>query len=219
MLNLEVDIKNATESTAELVAEAVLENLIVVIRNQDLTPEDEVRFCKMIGEVEDYHALEHVKEFTKPIAVNQNVLRVTGEKDEEGREGLFGHVSELDWHANQVSRHDRYPLIWLYAVKGSEGSQTSWLNMAKVWEALSEEQKEIAKTKQIWCGYEKGRVSESEYFIDHVGEKPHNIYHKNVAGVEGLFFPFLQIFNEEWDPFFDELKEIALDPYFMQLQF
>ena len=60
---------------------------------------------------------------------------------------LFGHVSELDWHANQVSRHDRYPLIWLYAVKGSEGSQTSWLNMAKVWEALSEEQKEIAKTK------------------------------------------------------------------------
>ena len=219
MLNLEVDIKNANETTAELVAEAVLENLIVVIKNQDLTPEEQVRFCKMIGQVEDYHENELVKGFTKPIALTQNVLRVTGEKDEEGNEGLFGHVSELDWHANQVSRHDRYPLIWLYAVKGSEGSQTSWLNMAKVWEALSEEQKEIAKTKQIWCGYEKGRVSESGYFLDHVGEKPHNIYHKNAAGVEGLFFPFLQIFNEEWDPFFDELKEIALDPYFQYHHF
>ena len=99
------------------------------------------------------------------------------------------------------------------------GVENNSIDIDKVWEALSEEQKEIAKTKQIWCGYEKGRVSESEYFIDHVGEKPHNIYHKNVAGVEGLFFPFLQIFNEEWDPFFDELKEIALDPYFQYHHF
>jgi hypothetical protein len=38
MLNLEVDIKNATEATAELVAEAALEHLIVIIKNQDLTP-------------------------------------------------------------------------------------------------------------------------------------------------------------------------------------
>jgi taurine dioxygenase len=214
MLNLEVDIKNATEATAELVAEAALEHLIVIIKNQDLTPQEQVRFCHMIGEVENYHALEHVKEFTKPIAVHENILRVTGEKDENGKEGLFGHKAELDWHANQVSRHDRYPLIWLYAVKGSEGSVTSWLNMAKVWEDLSDDMKEIAKTKEIYCGYEKGRVSDSEYFIDHVGEKPHKLYHKNAAGVEGLFFPFLQIFNEEHDPFFDELKEICLDPYY-----
>lgn len=97
MLNLEVDIKNATESAAELVGEALLENIIVVIKNQhDLTPEDQIRFCKMIGEVENYHQQEHIKQFTKPIAVHENVLRVTGAKDEDGKEGLFGHVSELD---------------------------------------------------------------------------------------------------------------------------
>lgn len=215
MLNLEVDIKNATESTAEIVGEALLENIVVVIKDQkNLTPEDQVRFCKMIGEIENYHEKELVKHFTKPIAVHENILRVTGERDEDGKEGLFGHVSELDWHANQTSNKNRWPLIWLYAVKGSEGSVTSWLNMAKVWEDLPEHMKETAKTKQIWCGYEKGRVSESEYFFDHVGEKPFDIYHKNDAGVEGLYFPFLQIFNEEYDPFFDELKEFCLDPFY-----
>ena len=81
MLNLEVDIKHATEATAEIVGEALLENIVVVIKDQkNLTPEDQVRFCKMIGEVENYHALEHVKQFTKPIAVNENVRTTEGWK-------------------------------------------------------------------------------------------------------------------------------------------
>jgi len=212
MLNLEVDLKNPTEDTAELVADAVLEHLIVVIKNQDLTVEEQVRFCNMIGEIENYHDSEFRKAYTEPIAVSENVLRVTGEKNEDGEEGLFGHTDELDWHANQVSRHDRWPLIWLYAVKGSEGSRTSWINMAKAWEDLSDDIKEQVKQKQIICGYEKGRVSNSEYFIDHVGEDPFNIYHVNPAGVEGMYFPFLQIFND--DPLFPILKEHCLDPWY-----
>jgi taurine dioxygenase len=212
MLNLEVDIKNATEDTAELVVEAILNHLIVVIRNQNLTVEEQVRFCKMIGEVENYKQNEFVRDFTAPISVGENILRVTGEKNEKGEEGLFGHTSTLDWHANQTSNKNRWPLIWLYAVRGSEGSRTSWINMAKAWEHLDEDLKEQVKTTQIICGYEKGRVSESGYFIDHVGEEPFDIYHKNAAGVEGMYFPFLQLFNE--DPLFPKLKEHCLDPYF-----
>lgn len=212
MLNLKVDLKNATEATAELVTEAVLENLIVVIRGQDLTVEEQVRFCRMMGEVENYKQNEFIKEFTEPISVGENILRVTGEKDDQGREGLFGHKSELDWHANQTSNKKRWPLIWLYAVKGSVGSRTSWINMAKAWEDLSDDIKEQVKQKEIFCGYETGRVSESDYFIDHVGEEPFDIYYKNPVGVEGLFFPFLQIFNE--DPLFEQLKEHCLDPYY-----
>jgi len=212
MLNLEVDVKNATEDTAELVVDALLEHIIVVIRGQNLSPEEQVRFCNLIGEVESYHSNEFVKEFTKPIAVHENVLRVTGEKDKDGNEGLFGHKSTLDWHANKTSNKLRESLIWLYAVKGSAGSRTSWINMTKVWESLPENIRETAKEKQIICGYEKGRISESGYFFDHVGEDPFDIYYKNAAGVEGLYFPFLQIFNE--DPFFDTLKEYCLDPYF-----
>ena len=212
MLNLELDIKNATQDTADLVTEALLEHIIVVIRKQNLTPEDEVRFCKMIGNVEDYTSNEFVKEYTAPIAVGDNILRVTAEKDEYGNEGLFGHASTLDWHANKTSNPNREPLIWLYAVKGSAGSRTSWINMAKAWEHLDDDLKEQVKTKQIICGYEKGRVSESGYFIDHVGKEPFDIYYKNPVGVEGMYFPFLQIFNE--DPLFPKLKEHCLDPFF-----
>lgn len=212
MLNLEVDVKNATEDTAELVTEALLENIIVIIKNQDLTAEEQVRFCRMIGEVESYYENELVKEYTKPIAVHENVLRVTGEKDKNGNEGLFGHISELDWHANKTSNKKRESLIWLYAVKGSAGSRTSWINMAQAWNMLDDSLKQQVKEKKIFCGYEKGRISESEYFIDHVGEEPFDIYYKNTAGVEGMYFPFLQIFNE--DPLFEKLKEHCLDPYF-----
>lgn len=212
MLNLEVDLKNPSEYTAELVAEALLENVIVVIRNQNLTPEEEVRFCKMIGEVEDYSVNELVKEYTKPIAVGDNILRVTAEKNDAGEEGLFGHKSTLDWHANKTSNPNRESLIWLYAVKGSAGSRTSWINMVQAWDELDDSLKEQVKEKQIYCGYKKGRVSESDFFLDHVGEKPFDIYYKNANGVEGLYFPFLQIFNE--DPLFKQLKEHCLDPYF-----
>jgi len=61
----------------------------------------------MIGEVEDYHALEHVKEFTKPIAVNQNVLRVTGEKDEEGNLILYVAIADVGRYVEAASNLDK----------------------------------------------------------------------------------------------------------------
>jgi taurine dioxygenase len=162
-----------------------------------MTADEQATFCKRIGVVQNYHNLDFVKQFTKPIAVHENVLRVTGAKDEDGKEGLFGHTDELDWHANMVSNKFRDPLIWLYAVKGSKGSRTSWLNMVEAWKRMPDDLRERVKTLKMYTGYEVGRVSKSEYFLDHVGEEPFDMYYKNSTGVEGLFFPFLQIFGIE----------------------
>src|SRR6056300_2064447 len=118
MLNLKVDLRDTSQDNLEIITEALLNNIIVVVNDQKLSPTEEENFCKAIGEC------QHVAgERSKHIAISDHILRVTGEKNEHGEEGLFGHTSALDWHANQASNRQRKPLIWLYAKEGTEGSK------------------------------------------------------------------------------------------------
>ena len=106
----DIDLKAVTEKEALDIAKMTISNMVVVVKNQKLTPDDEINFCKKIG---NYQSTDN--ERAKHINVRDGVLRVTGQKNKHGEEGLFGHTSALDWHANQASNRDRKPLIWLYA--------------------------------------------------------------------------------------------------------
>lgn len=211
-----IDLKNCSDWQVELIADALLENLIVVIPNQDLSPEDEVAFCKRIGEC------QYVKhERTTHIAEGEHILRVTGQKNQHGEEGLFGHTSALDWHADQASNQDRSPLIWLYAVEGSSGSRTSWINNALAYEQLPSDLKEEIQDIEITLGYKKGSYSNSEFFVEHHStDKPFKLVHTNDAGVTGLYFPFLQIFGmvgkteEQFESLMTRLREHVTQPLF-----
>lgn len=198
------------------IKDALLNDLVVVIRNQNLTPEEEVEFCQSIGKCQ---YLKH--ERSKHITVGEHILRVTGEKNEHGEEGLFGHTSALDWHANQASNPDRSPLIWLYSVKGSSGSRTSWINNALAYEQLPSDLKEEIQDIEITLGYKKGSYSNSNFFFEHHSiDKPFKLVHTNDAGITGLYFPFLQIFGmvgktqEEFDSIMSRLKNHVLQPEF-----
>lgn len=190
----EYDLSKANESVAHAVAEEVLEHGVIVFRNQNLTPDDEVRFCKLIGECQQLQ--NKPGERGEHIAVNDHIIRVTGEKNQHGEPGLFGHTSALDWHANQASSYDRAPLIWLYGVKETAGSRTSWIDMRQAYEDLSEEQKNALKDIQITLGYETGSYSESDFFVEHHAiDRPFPLVYTNEAGKTGLYFPFLQVFG------------------------
>ena len=76
---------------------------------------------------------------------HRKINRVTGELDEHGRPGLFGHVTELEWHCNRVSDPDRKPIVWLYGEKGTVGSRTSWLNHILTYNDLPQEKKDQFK--------------------------------------------------------------------------
>ena len=203
------NLATVSDGSAHAIAEEVLENMIVVIRNQEhLTMEDEVRFCKWIGECQSY---TEQPERTKHIACHPNILRVTGEKDGHGEEGLFGHTSALDWHANQASSYERSPLIWLRSVKGSAGSRTSWINMIDAYNDLSSQIKTDLEDIEITLGYKSGSYSTSKFFVEHHAvDKPFKLVHTNAAGKTGLYFPFLQIFGMvgKSDTEFNEIMEI-----------
>jgi len=203
-------------SDVQGIKDALLNDLVVVIRSQNLTPEEEVEFCQSIGKCQ---YLKH--ERTKHIAVGEYILRVTGEKNEHGEEGLFGHTSSLDWHANQASNPDRSPLIWLYSVKGSAGSRTSWIDMAHAYREMPDDLKEEIQDIEITLGYKKGSYSDSNFFVEHhATDKPFKLVHTNDAGITGLYFPFLQIFGmvgktqEEFNSIMSRLKEHVLQPEF-----
>lgn len=177
------------------VGKLVVKNMVVVFKNQKLTPEQELNFCSKIGKYQYYPPdVERIKH----IRVNDGILRVTGKKNEYGEEGLFGHKAALDWHANQPSNKQRSPLIWLYGVEGTKGSRTSWINNIRSYEDLPSDIKEKINNIKVYCGYKVGSYSNSRFFIEHIDkDNPVNLVQINKEGNKGLFFPFLQIFGFE----------------------
>jgi len=211
----EIDLQECTQEEASMIAERIALNTVVVIRNQELTHEEEVRFCELIGKVQKLPE-ENPERHYKHMPPEQNgVFRVT-----EG--GLFGHKEVLDWHCNQPSNPNRSPLIWLYSVKGSRGSKTSWINMIEAYNDLPEQEREELKDIQVYCGYKTSEgYTQDKFFNDHVNtENPIDLVYTNNLGRTGLFFPFYQILGikSKSDTFWDmkdnqELSDAELIVY------
>tara|TARA_B100001059_G_scaffold93795_1_gene93079 strand:- start:45 stop:857 length:813 start_codon:yes stop_codon:yes gene_type:complete len=210
-------IQDLTDTEILYLGTTVLTQMVVVFKNQDLTPDEELAFCRKLGKVQST-----THERTKHISLQDGILRVTGEKNKHGEEGLFGHVSALDWHANQPSNKKRMPLIWLYGVKGTKGSRTSWINMIEAYEKMPKKLKERLKGKKAYFGYENGRYSTSSFFHEHVNkENLFPIVMENAIGMEGLYFPFNQMFGIDGMPdalfkdLIEEVKKHVLKPKFV----
>ncbi len=206
----DIDLSESDETTAHKIADLVLSQMVVVIRNQNLTPEQQLRFCNFIGEYQSTNT-----DRAKDISLIDGVLRVTGQKNNRGEEGLFGHTSALDWHANQASNYQRMPLIWLYGKEGTKGSITSWINNIESYNSLSEDIKEQIKDTKITLGYKVDSYSPSKFFKEHhAKDRPFKLVHTNDAGKTGLYFPFLQVFGGLSEELFEKLKS-----HILQFQF
>ena len=191
-VHIDEDIRFLSDEQIKEVCRLTVSNMVVIFKNQKLTPEQELNFCRVIGKVQDVSGNDR----TKHISLTNGILRVTGEKNDEGEPGLFGHTSALDWHANQTSNPDRMPLIWLYGVKGTVGSRTSWMNNILSYQELPEDLKAEVENIEVFCGYKVGTYSTSTFFVEHVNyDNPIKLVQTNKAGHKGLYFPFLQIFG------------------------
>jgi alpha-ketoglutarate-dependent taurine dioxygenase len=180
-------------------------NTCVVARNQGhLTVEDELTVAEMFGDVEDATPFAHLPPYCHifvPGSGNR-VERVTGQLDEHGEPGLFGHVSDLDWHCNMPGVPSRKPLVWLLGVTGTAGSRTSWTNNIMAYNDLDTDTKARIRDLKMVCGWRKNSYSEMDFgrakngavedFNEHY--TPPLVYTNN-GGKTGLFFPFLQFRN------------------------
>jgi alpha-ketoglutarate-dependent taurine dioxygenase len=193
-----------TQAQVDQIAQFLSTNTLVVVKNQShLTVDDEIRICKMFGDIETQKFpdmlpdnLKHLPSMMVP-GTDNAIARVTGELDEHGQPGLFGHVSDLDWHCNRPAEPTRKPLVWLYSVKGSKGSRTSYTNNILSYNDLDDSEKEKVKDLKMVCGFRRGNYSEIHFGKDEEFNEffTPSLVHTNEGNKTGLFFPFLQFRN------------------------
>lgn len=191
------DMKEITQQQVNTLTRYLLTNEVVVVKNQKFTPTDEIRICEMFGTLDDWTETPFKRNFLLDYgAEEKKIMRVTGELDEHGQPGLFGHVSELEWHCNHASDPNRKQLVWLWAEKGTKGSRTSWLNNILTWNAMPKEQQDELRKIKLNLGdteqftnvlWEEGASPPDTKFY-----RP-NLVHTNQLGVTGLFFSWRQI--------------------------
>jgi alpha-ketoglutarate-dependent taurine dioxygenase len=195
------DFATATQEDINEIGKFLATNTLVVARGQEhLTVEDEVRIAHMFGNVENMNSVADQSPWNHLIVPNSNneALRVTGELDEHGNPGLFGHVSDLDWHCNKPAVPTRMPLVWLLGIKGTAGSRTSWNNNILSYQDLTDELRDQIKDLKMVCGWKKGSYSEfsfSDKEEDFNEQYTPSLVHTNEGRKTGLFFPFLQFRN------------------------
>jgi alpha-ketoglutarate-dependent taurine dioxygenase len=188
----EGDLRDATQEDINQIAKYISTNTLVVFRKQNLSIDDEVRISDMFKEPFAFDPNDHDRiGYRDAIVPNSKgyIIRVTGEKDEQGRVGFAGDDEELRWHCNDSTRSERRSIVWLYGIKGTKGSRTTWNNNILSYNDLSDEWKNrivgIKARMKHWRDND-ANLPGNEYWTP-------NIVHTNIAGVTGLFFSFLQI--------------------------
>lgn len=190
----EGDLRTVTQEDINQIAKYLATNTIIVFKKQTLTVEDELRIIKMFKDPEEFFAPTDPNYIHHHVPGTNGLLcRVTGELNEHGVEGLAGYVDEMAWHCNHPYRKDRRPLVWLYGVKGTEGSRTSWNNNILSYNDLDQATKDLLEPLEMVTKY--GMEHNDQAGCDGISVEDYTprIIHTNNAGKTGLFFPFLQV--------------------------
>ncbi len=235
------DVKNATQQEADEIAKLVSSNIVVYIndpRLKDVTPEDQVRFCEMIGTIRtlDINDIRSISSAIGTDDVGRKIQRVTAEKNEQGYPGLFGHKESLDWHNNRPWDLQRKPIVWLKTVRGAEGSRTSWTNTILAYQDMKEEFPDFIaeleeKKYRVVCGWkDRAEGGHTTMYTEWAGieqfkpligknrseETAMPLIFENEGGNKGFFLPFLQSFNllgltdEESKPIMSRIWEYTM---------
>jgi taurine dioxygenase len=192
-----LQLNKASEEEIQVIGRLLLNDQVVLIRNQQLTTEEEVQICYRFGDVEKVTAMNRCPQDLNGISISE-VQRVTGMKHADGSPmGLFGHDHDLDWHANRPSAEmERKPIIWLRSIFGTQGSRTSWANCTLAYNDFDKTfQSEIDDLYGIF-GFEPNNYTSWNEWKAHRNYEGIKIV-RSVPGLEGkvLFFPFLQLFG------------------------
>jgi alpha-ketoglutarate-dependent taurine dioxygenase len=195
-----VNINDATQDDINDIAKLLATNTLVVIKKQSLTIEDEVRIAKMFKNPQQFH-LDVEGSFDAECYRGAEVkgsekmaLRVSGEKDENGFTGLAGWTDEMEWHCNDPHDPTKRSLIWLYGVRGTTGSRTTWNNNVLSYHELDEERRRpLEDLKLVMANWSKEQMDLGANAPDVIDNYTPDLVMQNIAGRKGFYFPFLQI--------------------------
>lgn len=186
------DFKTANQEDINQIAKLIATNTLVIVKGQKLSVADEVRVTKMFKDPYSFDPdnRPHEAGYKNCVVPDSEgyLIRVTAAKDEHGNPGFSGWDDELKWHSNDATRAERRSIVWLSGIYGTAGSRTTWnnniLSYRDLDDATKEKLKPLRARMKMWRG---GDMGKEEYTP--------NIVHTNIAGITGLYFPFLSIAN------------------------
>jgi len=120
------------EETYAEIKRALLENLVIFFRDQDITPEQQIAFGRRFGDL-------HIHPFIPHLEAHEEILRLTSKSGSEGNLRLANA-----WHPDLSYTNDP-PLagiLWAGTVP-SRGGDTMWVNLYKAYDTLSDRMKDI----------------------------------------------------------------------------
>lgn len=121
-----VDLRNASTATISLLNEALAEHSVVFLRDQHLTPDEQVELTRRFGEVLRVP-------YIQPLAGHPDVVAVLKEADEQNI-STFGGT----WHSDFSFLDEPPSLTLLYALELPEvGGDTLWSSQYAAYDALS----------------------------------------------------------------------------------
>ncbi len=143
-LDLTQDIDDATFHTLR---QSWLDNLVLVIRGQKISTDDQLRFARRFGE------LEEVKSKKDDVNQKQHVLYVSN-RIVEGSKGALPE-GEMHFHSDQCYYEKPVQLTMLNALElPRRGGETLFVNLYQAWEGLSEDLKARIRHRLIYNQYD-----------------------------------------------------------------
>ena len=194
------DFNKATQDDINFIAKLLSKHTLVVAKNQFVSNENELRIAHMFGNPGCLNDPDSDLGKLTNVDPDGIICRVSGGVDEHGNIiGIAGYTDEMTWHSNHPFSPDRRPLVWLSGITGTKGSVTTYNNNILTYNDLDQETKDMLKDKQMVLKggftlqnptndliiyFEGGKIKE--------GYTP-SVLHTNIAGITGLYFPWIYI--------------------------
>lgn len=121
------------------IKQALLDNLVIFFRDQDITPEQQIAFGRRFGDL-------HIHPFIPSLKDHKEIIRLTAKSGAEGNLRLANA-----WHEDLSYTYDP-PLLGILrsVTTPSRGGDTMWVNLYRAYDTLSDRMKEIVETLSAW---------------------------------------------------------------------
>jgi taurine dioxygenase len=137
-----VDVATIDDATFDAVNQALLDHGVIVIRDQDITPAEQIAFAKR------WNGL-HTHPYLAGLPEHPELIEIVKEPDEEG--GFGAH-----WHTDQIFTPAPAMATMLYAkVVPAFGGDTLFASMPTAYEALSDGMKAMLRDVRTLSQYNK----------------------------------------------------------------
>ena len=173
-----VDLAALDDAVFEELYDAWLRHHVVVLRDQDIRPDQQLDFALRFGEI-------HYHPYMKGMEDHPEILEIV---KEPGDQYTFGS----SWHTDQMFNPQPAKATMLYAKETpSSGGDTIFANMHDAYDALSDGMKSMLADVKSYCSGDKfkrgGRPQRKDRYAGNAGPGAfHDIFVRKFAGPTDL---------------------------------